>query len=66
MADSENIVEQFKAWPAMNKIGLLAVLIMTIASMVLLFSWIQKADFQVLYSNLSEEDAGRIVEELQS
>ena len=66
MADSENIVEQFKAWPVMNKIGLLAVLIMTIASMVLLFSWIQKADFQVLYSNLSEEDAGRIVEELQS
>ncbi len=66
MADSENIVEQFKAWPAMNKIGLLAVMIMTIASMVLLFSWIQKADFQVLYSNLSEADAGRIVEELQS
>ncbi len=65
MADSENIVEQFKAWPAMNKIGLLAVLIMTIASMVLLFSWMQKADYQVLYSNLSEEDAGRIVEELQ-
>ena len=66
MADSENIVEQFKAWPAMNKIGLLAVLIMTIASMVLLFSWVQKADMQVLYSNLSEDDAGRIVEELQS
>lgn len=66
MADTENIVEQFKAWPAMNKIGLLAVLIMTIASMVLLFSWIQKADLQVLYSNLSEEDAGQIVEELQS
>jgi len=66
MANNENIVEQFKAWPAMNKIGLLAVMIMTITSMVLLFSWIQKADFQVLYSNLSQEDAGRIVEELQS
>jgi flagellar M-ring protein FliF len=66
MADNENIVEQFKAWPAMNKIGLLAVMIMTITSMVLLFSWIQKSDFQVLYSNLSQEDAGRIVEELQS
>jgi flagellar M-ring protein FliF len=66
MADNQNIVEQFKAWPVMNKIGLLAVMIMTITSMVLLFSWIQKADFQVLYSNLSQEDAGRIVEELQS
>ncbi len=66
MADSNNIVEQFKAWPTMNKIGLLAVLIMTIAAMVLLFAWVQKADYQVLYSNLSEEDAGRIIEELQS
>lgn len=66
MADNENIVEQFKAWPTMNKIGLLAVMIMTITSMVLLFSWVQNADFQVLYSSLSEEDAGRIIEELQS
>lgn len=66
MATIENVIENFKQWPVQNKIGLMAVMIIGIASLVLFITWAQRADYQVLYSNLSEEDAGRIIEELQS
>lgn len=65
MATLDNIFENFLAWPAKNKIALLAVLVVSILGMYLLMVWINKADYQVLYSSLSEEDAGRIAQELQ-
>lgn len=61
---SGNTLEQFNAMPLNKKVALLAVIVISISGMVLLFSWVQKADYQVLYSNLSEEDAGRVVQEL--
>jgi flagellar M-ring protein FliF len=66
MAGIENIMEQIKTWPASKKTAVLAVIIVSIAGMLFLVSWVQKADYQVLYSNLSEEDAGIIIQELQS
>lgn len=59
-----NIIETIRDMPAKNMIIILVVLMLTITSVVLLFSWMQKADYQVLYSNLSEEDAGLIVQKL--
>jgi flagellar M-ring protein FliF len=66
MAAIDNIIENFKAWPAINKIGLLAVLVLSLAGLILLMTWINKADYQVLYSSLSEDDAASIAQELQS
>ncbi|MBI5409580.1 MAG: flagellar M-ring protein FliF [Nitrospirae bacterium] len=65
MAAMDNIIANLKAWPAKKMTAALAVLMISIAGLVLLFSWMQKVDYQVLYSNLSEEDAGRIIQELQ-
>ncbi|KPK02069.1 MAG: hypothetical protein AMK71_03520 [Nitrospira bacterium SG8_35_4] len=65
MATIDNIFENFLAWPVKNKIALLVVLVASIFGMYLLLVWINKADYQVLYSSLSEEDAGRIAQELQ-
>lgn len=64
MASIENIIQNFMSWPSKNKIGLAAVLLISIAGTILLLSWARRADYQVLYSNLSESDAGRIVQEL--
>ncbi len=64
MAAFDNIVEQIKVMPASKKVTLLGVIVVSFASMMLLFAWIQKIDYQVLYANLSEDDAGRIVQEL--
>lgn len=65
MAGAENMLAKMNAMPAGKKTAILALLVMTIAGTMLLFSWIEKADYQVLYSNLSEADAGRIVQELR-
>jgi flagellar M-ring protein FliF len=65
MATIDNMFDNFLAWPARSKITLLAVLVLSILGTYLLIVFINKADYQVLYSSLSEEDAGRIAQELQ-
>lgn len=65
MPGIEDILNQLKTWPASKKTAALALLVVSVAGLFLLFSWFQKMDYQVLYSNLSEEDAGRIVQKLQ-
>ncbi|UCD36073.1 MAG: flagellar M-ring protein FliF [Nitrospiraceae bacterium] len=65
MAAFDNIMHHISAMPASRKTAILAVVVVSVASMLLMFSWVQKADYQVLYANLSEDDAGRIVQELQ-
>lgn len=64
MASLSNIVEQIKAMSAKNLILLLLALAMSITAVILLATWSQKADMQVLYSNLAEEDAGAIIQKL--
>ncbi len=61
-----NILTQLNSLPTGKKVAALGVLVVSIAGMLLLFSWLQKADYQVLYSNLSEGDAGKIVQELRA
>jgi len=65
MAAIANIPGQIKAMPPKNKVMLLVVLLLVITSIILLFAWLQKADYQILYSNLSEEDAGLIIQKLK-
>lgn len=66
MAGMEKLFEGIKALPLGKKMSFMTIMIMSIASMFLIYAWMQKADYQVLYSNLSEEDAGMIVQELSS
>jgi len=61
MAD---IVEQIRIMPAKKKGVLIAVIALVITAAILLMSWFQKVDYQLLYSNLSEEDAGAIIQKL--
>ena len=61
MAD---LAEQIRVLPMKKMVAFLAMLAIVIAAGILLFTWMQKADFQLLYSNLSEDDAGAIVQKL--
>lgn len=65
MVNIAAISEQIKAIPAKKKVMLLAVIALVVTSLILFFAWIQKADYQTLYSNLSEEDAGMIIQKLK-
>ncbi len=60
-----DVTENIRSMPGKKKVMLAAVLFAAIASVILLVSWTQKADYQILYSNLSEEDAGSILQKLK-
>lgn len=60
-----DIIETFKNWPVRNKAIFFLILSLVLTALILTFSWMQKVDFQLLYSNLSEEDAGLIVQRLK-
>ncbi len=65
MAAIDNIFKQISAWPAKKKTAVSALMIVTAAGMFLLYSWMQRVDYQLLYSNLSEDDAASIVQGLK-
>ncbi|MBF0537679.1 MAG: flagellar M-ring protein FliF [Nitrospirae bacterium] len=60
-----NIFEILKGWSRRKKIILISSVVMAIASLILIISWSQAPNYQVLFANLSEADAGSIVNKLQ-
>jgi len=60
-----NIIDVTKSWPLKKQIALLVVVVMSLAGMILLFSWSQRPDYNVLYSNLAESDAGMVIQKLK-
>ncbi|MFQ5455226.1 MAG: flagellar basal-body MS-ring/collar protein FliF [Nitrospirota bacterium] len=66
MANSlEQIQQNFANLSLTKKIVLFLIIGGTISGIVVLLMWLQVADFQLLYSNLSYEDAGKIIEKLK-
>lgn len=49
----------------MKKLGLLVFLVASISGLVVVWLWAQKPELEVLYSNLSSEDAGAIVAKMK-
>ena len=66
MAGLEKLFESLGALSLSKKMSFLTIMIMSIASMFVLYTWIEKTDYEVLYSNLSETDSGKIVQELSA
>lgn len=60
-----NVIDAVKAWPVRKKATGFAVIVASVALLILAFSWSQKEEYHVLYSNLSESDAGQIVQKLK-
>lgn len=56
--------EQIRALPMRKMIVLLFVAALVITAGILMITWLQKADHQLLFANLSEEDAGAIIQKL--
>ncbi len=61
----EQFVAAFKVMPASKKVTMVTVLMLVIGGFGLMFFWVQQVDYQLLYSNLSQEDAGSIVSKLR-
>ena len=60
-----NLVDTIKNLPAKNLLVLIIAVGMAVAGVVFFMSWIQQADYQVLFTNLAESDAGGIVQKLK-
>lgn len=60
-----NFTYRFNELPASRKMGLAVVLAASIALVVGLFLWSTAPDYRVLFSNLSEKDAGSVTAALQ-
>ncbi|MGD0282485.1 MAG: flagellar basal-body MS-ring/collar protein FliF [Dissulfurispiraceae bacterium] len=58
-------LNQIKEWPLKKKVSLIAVIAMTIALMAGIMLWSERVDYQVLYSNITQEDAGQVVNKLK-
>ncbi len=65
MAEITDIKEVIKQWPLNKLIALLVVFILTVAGIGSMVWWAQTADYQVLYSNLSIEDASSVTDKLK-
>lgn len=61
----EQSVAVFKALPTSQKVSMAVVLGLVAAGFALMFFWANQVDYQLLYSNLSQEDAGNIVSKLR-
>ncbi|MEN2985197.1 MAG: flagellar basal-body MS-ring/collar protein FliF [Thermodesulfovibrionaceae bacterium] len=59
------IFEGFKNLPISKKLAFGAVLVLVVAFIITMLIWLQKQDYQVLYSNLSAEDAGNVINKLK-
>src|SRR5208283_3766301 len=60
-----DVLNQIKAWPLKKKGALIAVIALTIALMAGILLWSERVDYQVLYSNLTQEDAGQVISKLK-
>ena len=60
-----NVIDAVKAWPVRKKATGFAVIVASVALLSLAFSWSQKEEYHVLFSNLSESDAGQVVQKLK-
>ncbi|MBI5327255.1 MAG: flagellar M-ring protein FliF [Deltaproteobacteria bacterium] len=60
-----NIVEGFLALSNAKKIVYISILAASIGAAALLFQWASQPEYQLLYSNLSQEDSAVIVEKLK-
>lgn len=60
-----DFIDQIKKWPLSKKLSLVAVIALSMALMAGIMLWSQRVDYQVLYSNLSQEDAGQAVTKLK-
>lgn len=60
-----DIVNLLKSWPLKKKLALVSLLFISVALTSGIMMWSDRVDYQVLYSNLTQEDAGQVVTKLR-
>ena len=66
LAFTENLKNRYQEFTAGQKGAVWALVTIGISSLIAMSFWVQEPDFQLLYSNLSAEDAAAIVDDLKT
>ena len=61
----KTFTENIKNLPTNKKIAIVAVIVIVVALGITLLLWLPKQDYQLLYANLSPEDAGNVITKLK-
>lgn len=59
------VVNNFKAMPKKNKIILAVIAAVTLSCIIFALAWTYREQYQVLFTNLSQEDSGLIIQKLK-
>jgi flagellar M-ring protein FliF len=62
---SKKVADVFNSLVPRKKIFFILTLLLTVGTLVALIMWAQKTDFEVLFTGLSTENAGEIIEQLR-
>jgi len=65
MKTTEQFSEVLRVMPLSKKISMVVMLGLVVAGFALMISWVNRTDYQVLYSNLADEDASSIISKLK-
>ena len=60
------VMELVKAMPRGRQAAFLAASVLLVAAVVASFAWLEKPDYELLYSNLTDQDAGLIMQKLDA
>ena len=60
-----DIIENIKSWSTKKKIAAISILALSIAILITVTLWTQKEEYQVLFSNLTQEDSGQVTVKLK-
>ncbi|MBE9532128.1 MAG: hypothetical protein IME98_04925, partial [Proteobacteria bacterium] len=62
----KNLLELLASLSTGKKISFAVITVVSIIALISLFAWANRPNYQVLFSDLTEDDASRIIERLQS
>ncbi|NVL89804.1 MAG: flagellar M-ring protein FliF [Desulfobacterales bacterium] len=65
MKTTEQFSEALRVMPLSKKISMVVMLGLVVAGFALMISWVNRINYQVLYSNLADEDASSIISKLK-
>lgn len=60
-----DVIDNIKSWSTKKKIAAITILALSIAILVTITLWTQKEDYQILFSNLTQEDSGQVITKLK-
>ncbi len=61
----KDLIDRIQDWDSKRKLTALTLMVVALSGIILLITWAQAPDYQILYTNLQPDDAGAIIQKLK-